>query len=276
MPDSVIAEANGIAAPYLVKIGQTLIIPRQRTHTVSAGDTLSEITERYSVPASNIALANGLDAKGTVKLGQKLIIPAVLPERALGETPVQPYFRAPHDGKVILGWKRRPDGGGHAGLDFAVGRGDMVRAAAGGIVISGGEDASRWGKLVVIDHGNGWQSLYGELARTTVAVGDAIKAGERLGIGGRAARPRSPNSTSKSAAAASPSTRHRCCGCRGADGRGKGQRHPAHDAALHPDAPLAQGPGVGRRQPADGGGDRADHGRGDDPLVGPRRPDRPP
>ncbi len=192
VPDSVIAEANGIAAPYLVKIGQTLIIPRQRTHTVSAGDTLSEIAERYSVPASNIALANGLDAKGTVKLGQKLIIPAVLPERALGETPVQPYFRAPHDGKVILGWKRRPDGGGHAGLDFAVGRGDMVRAAAGGIVISGGEDASRWGKLVVIDHGNGWQSLYGELARTTVAVGDAIKAGERLGIGGKGGKATQP------------------------------------------------------------------------------------
>ena len=38
--------------------------------------------------------------------------------------------------------------------------------------------------VVVIDHGNGWQSAYGELARATVSVGDAIKAGERLGIAG--------------------------------------------------------------------------------------------
>ena len=37
---------------------------------------------------------------------------------------------------------------------------------------------------MVIDHGNGWQSAYGELARATVKPGDAIKAGERLGIAG--------------------------------------------------------------------------------------------
>lgn len=192
VPDSVIAEANGIAPPYVVKLGQKLVIPRQRSHTVKAGDTLSEIAELYSVPASQIALANGLGAKGIVKLGQKLIIPAVLPERAPVETPAQPYFSRPHDGKVILGWKRRPDGGGHAGLDLAVDKGDMVRAAAGGIVIAVGEDKDRWGKLVVIDHGNGWRSLYGELARTTVAVGDAVKAGERVGIGGQGGDAKQP------------------------------------------------------------------------------------
>ncbi|WP_305098087.1 LysM peptidoglycan-binding domain-containing protein [Croceibacterium aestuarii] len=192
VPETVIAEANGIAAPYPVKIGQTLIIPRQRTHTVKAGDTLSEIAERYGVPARDIALANGLDSIGTVKLGQKLIVPAVLPKRNPAAAPAEPWFDRPHDGKVILGWKRRPDGGGHAGLDFAVGTGDMVRAAAGGIVLSVGADASRWGKLVVIDHGNGWQSHYGELARTTVSVGDAVKAGERVGIGGQGGKAAQP------------------------------------------------------------------------------------
>ena len=192
VPDSVIAETNGIAAPYVVKAGQTLIIPRQRTHTVKAGDTLSEIAEKYAIPSKKIALANGLDAKGSVKIGQSLIIPAVLPERTLSETPAQPYFRAPHDGKVLLGWKRRADGGGHAGLDLAVQTGDMIRAAAGGIVISTGDDKSRWGKLVIIDHGNGWQSVYGELARITVAVGDAVKSGERVGIGGKGGKAKQP------------------------------------------------------------------------------------
>ncbi|MXO60895.1 LysM peptidoglycan-binding domain-containing protein [Altererythrobacter salegens] len=185
VPDSVIAEANGIAAPYVVKLGQKLVIPRQRSHAVKSGETLGGIAQRYSVPASDIALANGLDSKGTVKVGQKLIIPAVLPARDPVETPAEPYFNRPHDGKVILGWKRRPDGGGHAGLDVAVGTGDMIRASASGIVISVGDDKDHWGKLVVIDHGNGWQSLYGELARATVAVGDAVKTGERVGIGGR-------------------------------------------------------------------------------------------
>ena len=107
------------------------------------------------------------------------------PQRVVAAAPRQPYFRRPHDGKVLLGWKRRPDGGGHAGIDFAVATGDMIRAAASGTVVAVTEDKERWGKRVVIDHGNGWQSVYGQLARTTVSVGDPIKAGERLGIGGR-------------------------------------------------------------------------------------------
>lgn len=189
VPVVAIAEANGLAEPYIVKLGQTLVIPRQRSHQVKAGDTLSEIAERYRVPSAQIALANGLDAKGTVRIGQKLIIPAVLSARGPAEGPVRPYFRRPHDGKVLLGWKRRPNGGGHAGLDIAVRTGDMVRAAASGTVTFVGEDKERWGTLVVIDHGNGWQSEYGELARATVAVGEAIKSGERLGLGGRGKAP---------------------------------------------------------------------------------------
>jgi len=189
VPEVIIAEANGLAEPYVVKLGQKLVIPRQQRHTVKSGDTLSQIAERYGVAAGQIALANGLDAKGTVKLGQRLIIPAVLPERAPSAGPERPYFRPPHDGRVLLGWKRRADGGGHAGLDIAARAGDMVRAAASGTVISVADDAERWGKLVLVDHGNGWQSAYGELARATVEPGEAVKAGERLGLAGKGEAP---------------------------------------------------------------------------------------
>lgn len=184
VPAAVIAEANGLAEPYVVKSGQRLAIPRQRSHRVKAGDTLGHIAERYRVPAAQIALANGLDEQGTVRIGQKLIIPALLPERGASGA-AQPWFRAPHDGRVLLGWRRRPDGGGHEGIDFAVLPGDMIRAAARGTVIVAGDEPERFGKLVVIDHGNGWQSAYGHLARVTVAVGEAVKAGERIGIGGQ-------------------------------------------------------------------------------------------
>ena len=157
----------------------------ETVHEVEEGETLKGIANRAGVPEVVIAEANGLSEPYVVKLGQKLIIPAVLPERAAAAAPRQPYFRRPHDGKVLLGWKRRPDGGGHAGIDFAVATGDMIRAAASGTVVAVTEDKERWGKRVVIDHGNGWQSAYGQLARTTVSVGDPIKAGERLGIGGK-------------------------------------------------------------------------------------------
>ena len=186
VPLVVVAEANGLAPPYAIRSGQALVIPRQRTHVVERGETGFGIAYEYGVPFAAIALANSLDAKGTVRAGQRLIIPAVMPERAPAAEPGQPYFARPHDGEVLLGWRRRPDGGGHEGVDFAVTGGDMVRAAAAGTVLVADEEAGRFGRLVVIDHGNGWQSRYGHLSRITVAKGETVTDGERIGLGGQA------------------------------------------------------------------------------------------
>lgn len=190
VPLVVIAEANGLAEPYSIKIGRTLLIPRQRQHVVQDGETGFGIAIQYGVPFAHIALANGLDGDGTIKSGQTLIIPAILPSRQdarddANGNPGTPYFNRPHDGAVLLGWRRRPDGGGHEGVDFAVSTGDMIRASAGGTVLIAGEEPKRFGMLVVIDHGNGWQTRYGHLARVTVSEGAAVRSGERIGIGGQ-------------------------------------------------------------------------------------------
>ncbi|MBD3730418.1 MAG: M23 family metallopeptidase [Sphingomonadales bacterium] len=184
---AVIAAANGLTEPYDVRKGQKLFIPRQRSHTVAKGETGFAIAMKYGVPYSQIAIANGLDDKGTVKIGQKLIIPAVMPETmavAFAPVPEQPYFRRPHDGKVTLGWAVRGDGKGHDGLDFAARPGDMVRAAASGVVSGIARHDPRFGNLVTVDHGNGWKSAYGHLAKITVKMGDVVKTGERVGLAG--------------------------------------------------------------------------------------------
>lgn len=184
VPMVVIAEANGLADPYIVKVGQKLAIPRQRTHEVAAGDTGFAISYRYGVPFSQIALANGVAPDGVLRVGQRLIIPAMInnPRPMIVRDPV---FHLPHDGEVLLGYQRRADGGGHEGLDFKVGLGDMIRASATGTVLFAGDETERFGKLVVIDHGNGWHTAYGHLSRVTVTVGETVRSGERLGLGGQ-------------------------------------------------------------------------------------------
>lgn len=188
VPAAVIAEANGLRAPYAVRQGQKLIIPRQRSHTVKKGETGFDIALRYGVPFSNIAIANGLDDKGTVKPGQKLIIPAVAnaPKlAALPAAPAKPYFRAPHDGKVFAGYAVRADGKGHDGLDYAANPADMVRASASGTVSGISKADPRLGRKVTIDHGGGWKTAYGHLDKVTVAMGDVVKVGERIGLAGK-------------------------------------------------------------------------------------------
>lgn len=194
VPLAVIAAANGIPEPYNVLVGETLTIPRQRSHTVKEGETGFAIAIQYGVPFENIAIANGLDESGTVKVGQKLIIPAVFqPKRvARRSIPAEPYFRRPHDGKVLYGFSKRADGGGHDGIDIDVKVGDMVRASASGTVVFADEEKTRFGRQVLIDHGNGWQTSYGHLARITVKKGDVVKAGERIGLAGDAGKATRP------------------------------------------------------------------------------------
>jgi len=188
VPAIVIAEANGLAEPYAVRGGQKLVIPRQRRHTVRPGETGHGIANRYGVAFADIAVANGLDDKGTVRTSQVLIIPAVI-RAAAQAAPVrraEPYFRWPHDGRIVRGYALREDGGGHDGMDFAARAGDMVRASASGTVTFAGPVAGRFGRMVVIDHGNGWETAYGHIDRVTVKAGDVVKSGERVGTAARA------------------------------------------------------------------------------------------
>ena len=196
---SVIAAANGISEPYVVKLGQKLVIPRQRTHVVKEGETGLGLANRYGVPFSAIKTANKLAVDGSIRVGQKLIIPAVMPEtklarRALPATGARtPDFRAPHDGDLLYTYRyRAADNAGHEGFDYAVDPGDMVRASASGRVIFAGDEPVRFGKMVIISHGAGWHTVYGHMTDVTVKRGEQVRQGERIGIagqGGKAERP---------------------------------------------------------------------------------------
>lgn len=188
VPVAVIAAANGLQEPYDVRVGQTLQIPRQKVHIVKQGDTGFGIAQRYAVPFANIAIANGLEPPYAVTPGQKLIIPAVLKAVPVPAQTArtEPYFRWPHDGKLMLGFGLRSDGKGHDGIDIVVNKFDMVRASSSGTVVFAAREPKRFGNLVVIDHGNGWRTRYGHLDKITVKLGDVVKTGERIGLAGEA------------------------------------------------------------------------------------------
>ena len=202
VPAVVIAEANGMPEGARVRPGQRLVIPRQQDHTVKRGETRFAIAYRYAVPWAEIAVANGLDADAPVHPGQHLIVPALLASRAAPEsaaparraaTPaLPPLFQRPIDGEVLRGWRRRADGTAPDGIDFAAEDGDRVRAAGAGTVLFAGDEPNRFGKLVVLDHGNGWHSAYGNLSRITVRTGDTVRAGERIGLAGHTGDARRP------------------------------------------------------------------------------------
>ncbi len=75
----------------------------------------------------------------------------------------------------------------HRGIDMASGRGTPIYATAAGTVVRVGRFGA-YGNLVEIDHGNGVQTLYAHLHAYHVRRGDAVGAGQRVGLMGRTGR----------------------------------------------------------------------------------------
>jgi len=80
----------------------------------------------------------------------------------------------------------------HPGIDVAVPIGSMVRASAGGTVLQTGSDPE-YGTFVLLQHPEGYQSMYGHLDRTTVRVGQSVDAGEVIGLSGNSGRSSAPH-----------------------------------------------------------------------------------
>jgi murein DD-endopeptidase MepM/ murein hydrolase activator NlpD len=194
-----IAEANGLQPPYIVKVGQKLHIPRTRHYAVQAGDTGFSISYKYALGWDEIATANGIDPKAPLKVGQDLLIPTRLdpPQTALTTATPAEIATTPADAPSpvskarflwpVSGPVRREFRTGtnyHDGLDISAPTGTMVRAAADGTVKFAGKEKEQFGNLVVLDHGNGWYTAYGFLSRITVKQGAKVAAGERIGLVG--------------------------------------------------------------------------------------------
>lgn len=87
--------------------------------------------------------------------------------------------------------RRVADGSDHPGVDIAIARGTTIRAAGPGVVrIAGVDDV--YGYYVVVDHGDGIQSLYGHADTLLVSAGARIATGDplaRVGTTGRSSAP---------------------------------------------------------------------------------------
>lgn len=95
-------------------------------------------------------------------------------------------FVFPYKGKIISNYGPR-GGRFHAGVDIKLNKGDTIVSAFDGKVrivrsISG------YGKVVVIRHLNGLETVYAHLSKYLVDVNDEVTAGQPIGLGGRTGR----------------------------------------------------------------------------------------
>ena len=103
----------------------------------------------------------------------------------------------PVNGHLLSRFGEREDpfsgeGAIHTGVDISATQGTPVRAAADGIVYQA-EYAGAYGKMVIIEHGNGMTTRYAHMSRFDVIPGQEIRRGEVIGYSGATGRVTAPH-----------------------------------------------------------------------------------
>jgi LysM repeat protein len=191
--------------PDLLRLGQSLtVLPLDGiTHTVIKDDTLDKIAKKYKVDPSaiiNYGLNRFDPANPQIAVGQLVIVPGgkkELPQAA----PVVYRGTAPKNARAGIGRFIWPTSGYmsqgykplHRAIDLARGVGTPVKAADNGYVVVAGWSNQGYGNYVVIDHKNGYQTLYAHMSRIFVRAGDVVGQGAVIGNMGSTGRSTGPH-----------------------------------------------------------------------------------
>lgn len=81
----------------------------------------------------------------------------------------------------------------HAGLDFTAPQGTPIYATADGVVKMAGYSEGGYGNHVVINHGYGYETLYGHMVRVKARAGQRVKRGEIIGYVGSTGKSTGPH-----------------------------------------------------------------------------------
>jgi murein DD-endopeptidase MepM/ murein hydrolase activator NlpD len=171
---------------------------------VKSGETIQSLAKKYGLPSAQPivdwpynSFAN--DETFALIVGAELVIPGgVIPQEA-----PRPILSTPQSGLFAKGsgqfsW---PTNGVitqyfawyHNGVDIANKPGTLVSAADSGRVVSVLYQNTGYGYHVIVDHGNGFRTLYGHLSRIDVGVGDNVSRGQGIGKMGSTGRSTGPH-----------------------------------------------------------------------------------
>lgn len=82
---------------------------------------------------------------------------------------------------------------GHPGLDLSTPSGSPVSAADTGLVIFAGWSGLGYGNAILIDHGNGYQTLYAHLSQVSIYCGAKVEKGKLIGLSGNTGNSSGPH-----------------------------------------------------------------------------------
>ncbi len=175
------------------------------------GDSIQSVAARFEADVEDILSwsGNGIDlTEPSVPAGAWVMVPGGHREFRQWVIPVIPRGRAgvsselygagactgSYDGAYGTGAFIWPAGNhvlsgndywsGHLAIDIAAGEGAPIYAADNGVVVFAGWANGGYGYMVMIDHGNGYQTLYAHMSQVSTSCGRSLSQGQIIGYSG--------------------------------------------------------------------------------------------
>ncbi len=196
------SNANTLDDLHALEPGTILkIVKNGVLHIVKRGQTLTDIARTYGVSLTEIVWANRLDDREYIYPGEEFFIPGA------STSPLFTHFQMAGGKKSFFAWPARgpitsgfgprihpisgePDF--HEGIDIEVPEGTDVYASCAGRVIAAGRH-SGYGLYIVVEHSNGYRTLYGHLSEIGVYRGQFVEGGQRIARSGNTGNSTGPH-----------------------------------------------------------------------------------
>jgi len=188
---STLIDLNGITNARALHEGQKLRIPSVDgvMYTVAKGNSLAGLSAKFNVPLEDLLDVNDLSSQ-TLAVGQQLFIPGAKMDAAKLHEVLGDLFKIPISAAYRIsskfGWRPDPFTGVrsyHTGIDLACPEGTPIRAAMNGKVAFVGW-SNVFGNYVIVNHPNGYQTLYGHMASSHVKKGQNVTQATVIGLVG--------------------------------------------------------------------------------------------
>ncbi len=161
-------------------------------HRVEKGQTLWKISKAYNIDMKQIIEANRLSDAGAINEGQLLFIQGAkstvkIKEPADSEK-AQAFdsgdFMWPLNGKVISFFGAKVGNVKNKGIDIKADAGKDVLASRSGIISYCSENLKSYGRTIIIDHRDGFSTVYAHNQQILVKPGDRVAQGQVIAKAG--------------------------------------------------------------------------------------------
>jgi len=149
-------------------------------HRIENGQTLWRISKIYSVDLDEIVRINRIFDVTNIEIGQIIFIPGYPKKQYLPAKVSMEDFSWPLKGKVIASFGQTFSDMVNKGINIQGLKGQDVIASRSGKVVFYNSDFDNFGKTIIIDHGDGFTTVYARNSEVFVKIGDYVQKGTAI------------------------------------------------------------------------------------------------